>query len=110
MEKDTGKLEEKVNRLEEKVSQLKHKVEHLEFLLIAKNQKKQRVIKDVKSIEMENKPTAMDGGVFRTCQEMYDQVPTLVSGWYWIDPDGQASGDSAIYVYCDVVSGNFNFI
>lgn len=98
------KLEEKVNRLEEKVSQLEHKVEHLEFLLVAQKQEKQQVIKDAKSVEIGNKLTAMDS-TYRTCQEMYDQDPTLVSDWYWIDPDGQAFGDSAIHVYCDVASG-----
>ena len=41
----------------------------------------------------------------KTCLEARENDPTLKSGMYWIDPDGQ-QGDSAIYVYCNMTSGN----
>jgi hypothetical protein len=41
----------------------------------------------------------------RTCREAHQADPSLTSGMYWIDPDGQAVGDDPIYVYCDMNSG-----
>jgi hypothetical protein len=41
----------------------------------------------------------------RTCKEAQSGDPTLSSGMYWIDPDGQGIGDSPIYVYCDMAKG-----
>ena len=41
----------------------------------------------------------------RTCNEAQSGDPTLSSGMYWIDPDGQGIGDSPIYVYCDMAKG-----
>ena len=42
----------------------------------------------------------------RTCQEARAADPSLNSGMYWIDPDGQGVGDDPIYVYCDMAKGN----
>ncbi|KAI9561382.1 hypothetical protein GHT06_012339 [Daphnia sinensis] len=44
-------------------------------------------------------------GIPRTCQEAHLADPSLSSGKYWIDPDGQGVGDAPIYVYCDMTSG-----
>ena len=41
----------------------------------------------------------------RTCREVRDGDPSLTSGMYWIDPDGQGIGDGPIYVYCDMATG-----
>ncbi len=42
----------------------------------------------------------------RTCREARAADPSLNSGMYWIDPDGQGVGDDPIYVYCDMAKGN----
>ncbi|XP_032780852.2 uncharacterized protein LOC116919081 [Daphnia magna] len=44
-------------------------------------------------------------GIPRTCLEAHLIDPSLSSGKYWIDPDGQGVGDAPIYVYCDMTSG-----
>lgn len=41
----------------------------------------------------------------RTCKELRAIDPSLPSGMYSIDPDGQGVGDNPIYVYCDMTSG-----
>lgn len=43
--------------------------------------------------------------ILRTCLEIRETDPSLDSGMYWIDPDGQGVGDGAIYVFCDMTSG-----
>lgn len=44
--------------------------------------------------------------IFRTCRETRAADPSLTSGMYWIDPDGQGVGDDPIHVYCDMTSGS----
>ena len=42
----------------------------------------------------------------RTCRELRAADPTLPSGMYWIDPDGDGEGgDESISVFCDMTSG-----
>jgi len=41
----------------------------------------------------------------RTCRELRAADPTLTSGMYWIDPDGQGVGEDPINVYCDMATG-----
>lgn len=41
----------------------------------------------------------------RTCRELRATDPTLTSGMYWIDPDGQGVGEDPINVYCDMTTG-----
>ena len=43
--------------------------------------------------------------VLRTCEEIRAADPTAKSGYYFIDPDGQVSGDDPIYVFCDMATG-----
>ena len=43
--------------------------------------------------------------IFRTCKELHQADPSLNSGMYWIDPDGQGVGDDPIYVHCDMATG-----
>jgi hypothetical protein len=54
--------------------------------------------------EINRKPIARSA-MPRTCREAHQADPSLTSGMYWIDPDGQAVGDDPIYVYCDMNSG-----
>ncbi len=43
--------------------------------------------------------------IFRTCSEARTVDPSLASGMYWIDPDGEGVGDDPIYVFCDMATG-----
>ncbi|KZS16124.1 Uncharacterized protein APZ42_018233 [Daphnia magna] len=49
-------------------------------------------------------------GIPRTCLEAHLIDPSLSSGKYWIDPDGQGVGDAPIYVYCDMTSGTTSIL
>jgi hypothetical protein len=44
-------------------------------------------------------------GTPRTCRELRVTDPSLPSGMYSIDPDGEGVGENPIYVYCDMISG-----
>ncbi|KAK4011391.1 hypothetical protein OUZ56_020505 [Daphnia magna] len=44
--------------------------------------------------------------ISRTCRETRDADPSLSSGMYWIDPDGQGVGDDPIYVFCNMTTGS----
>ena len=44
--------------------------------------------------------------IYRTCRETRTADPSLSSGMYSVDPDGQGVGDDPIYVYCNMTSGN----
>jgi hypothetical protein len=46
----------------------------------------------------------------RTCREIRSNDISLPSGMYWIDPDGQGVGDDAIFVHCDMTTGNLLII
>lgn len=41
----------------------------------------------------------------KTCLEAHTDDPSLESGMFWIDPDGQNRGDDPIYVYCNMTIG-----
>ena len=43
--------------------------------------------------------------IHRTCHEVRTAGPSLTSGKYWIDPDGQGVGDDPINVFCDMSKG-----
>ncbi|XP_046648260.1 uncharacterized protein LOC124338218 isoform X1 [Daphnia pulicaria] len=43
--------------------------------------------------------------IFRTCSEARTVDPSLATGMYWIDPDGEGVGDDPIYVSCDMATG-----
>lgn len=45
----------------------------------------------------------------RSCAQLFQSDQSLESGMYWIDPDGHASGDGPIHVYCNTTSGNLRF-
>lgn len=42
----------------------------------------------------------------RTCEELKLTSASLPSGMYWVDPDGHGTGDSPIYVFCNMTSGS----
>ena len=43
--------------------------------------------------------------VRRSCQEIFNFNPSLPSGMYWIDPDGQGVGDAPMVAHCDFETG-----
>ena len=55
---------------------------------------------------IEKQADLMRNAIFRTCKELHQADPSLNSGMYWIDPDGQGVGDDPIYVHCDMTTGN----
>ena len=81
-------LEGKNVELEGKVKQLEGKVRRLETQTFQPN-----------SISTVQK------SIHRTCHEMRTADAFLMSGFYWIDPDGQGAGDDPINVYCDMTTG-----
>jgi Fibrillar collagen C-terminal domain len=46
----------------------------------------------------------------KSCEEIRLNDESKESGMYWIDPDGHATGDPAIYVYCNMSTGKFIYI
>lgn len=53
----------------------------------------------------ENNLLAGMNTIFRTCDESRAADPSLTSGMYWIDPDGQGVGDDPIVVSCNMTTG-----
>ena len=96
----------KIN-LEAKIVQLEEKVQRQENLLMAL-QIQQPIIS--KSVDSDNIVAINDDdnriSVLRTCRETRAADPSLISGKYWIDPDGQGVGDDPIYVYCNMATGS----
>ncbi|KAK4011386.1 hypothetical protein OUZ56_020500 [Daphnia magna] len=52
------------------------------------------------------KESAGKSSISRTCRETRLADPSLSSGMYWIDPDGQGVGDDPIYVFCNMTTGS----
>ncbi len=73
---------------------LQEKVVKLEFELHATNSKRK------------SNSLATKNAMFRTCNEARTADPSLTSGMYLIDPDGQSVGDPPINVFCDMTTGN----
>jgi hypothetical protein len=69
--------------LEEKVARLEHELRSKEKIQVA----------------------AGNNNTPRTCHEIHDADPSLTSGMYWIDPDGQGVGEAPISVFCDMSTG-----
>ena len=95
-EKDSRmeELELKVTRLEE----LELKVARLEEIIASRKEKDVNYVIREQLVEK-------SAILARTCREVRAADPSLTSGMYWIDPDGQGIGDDPIYVYCDMTIG-----
>ena len=110
-------LQEKNIRLEQKVTQLEANNAHLKIkiqqhetilmsLLVQTNESEPTGSKSIaNNYQTEILSTGKMSGTPRTCQQLRADDPSLPSGMYWIDPDGQSVGDSPIYVYCDMITG-----
>ena len=76
--------------LEAKVKQLEGKVRQLETRTVQPNQ-----------------ISTVQKSIHRSCHEMFAADVFLISGFYWIDPDGNGAGDDPINVYCELTTGKY---
>jgi uncharacterized coiled-coil protein SlyX len=110
LEEKNIRLEEKVSELEARNVQLEIKVQEQEKILtslMVQTNQSESGYKSISNYRQTNKIQSIDGksGIARTCKELRATDPSLASGMYSIDPDGQGVGDDPIYVYCDMTSG-----
>ena len=96
-------LEKKVNGLEAKNMELETKVNNL----VGKNVKLEGKVKQLEGkVETQPNPSStVQKSVHRSCHEMFAADVFLISGFYWIDPDGHGAGDDPINVYCEKNTG-----
>ncbi len=97
----------------EKLETLELKVQQQETLLFNLQSKQQTDFQRSASggVDVDNQLVlATKNALFRTCRETRTADPSLTSGMYWIDPDGQGVGEDPIYVYCNMTSGNAEFL
>ena len=80
-------LEAKINELEAKNVELEWKVRQLET--------------------RPNPISTVQKSIHRSCHEMFAADASLISGFYWIDPDGNGAGDDPINVYCEMTTGKY---
>ena len=64
-----------------------------------------KLISALRSPEKESKAAR-----YRRCEELRSAYPENESGGHWIDPDGVATEDPPVYVYCNMTTGSSQFI
>ncbi|XP_046646959.1 uncharacterized protein LOC124337002 [Daphnia pulicaria] len=96
-------LETKVAALEAKNVELETKVQHHD-ILVEKFARLEIALQQAES--QRTSQLSVKNSMPRTCREARAADPSLSSGMYWIDPDGQGVGDDPIYVYCDMAKGS----
>ena len=98
-----------IQQLRQNVQHLEGKVQHLETKLMEQEMKSQMspnvhlALKE--DANLLGKQVEQRNAISRTCRELSQADPSLKSGMYWIDPDGQGVGDDPIYVECDMATG-----
>ncbi len=100
-------MESEVGKLKEKIALLETKVQDQDVLLQSyKDRQADSIIPstNVEIMERISKKTILEP---KTCLEARTSDPSLESGMYFIDPDGQGRGDDPIYVYCNMTTGKF---
>lgn len=96
-------VEFEVGKLKQKVAQLDAKTREQEDLLREYNTCSR--IQSRNGIIGHTTGARNTAGDPKTCLEALTADPSLESGMYWIDPDGQGRGDNPIYVYCNMTTG-----
>ena len=97
-------LETKVNGLEAKIVELETKNLELE-------RKVKQLERKVWKLETQpNSISTVQKSFHRSCHEMFAAGVFLISGFYWIDPDGLGTGDDPINVYCEKTTGKYEKI
>jgi hypothetical protein len=109
-------LKFQVTKLEAKNVQLEFKIQEQEKLLNYLLRQTNRSVPVADSLSVPNNlkspvqsTDSNKSGTPRTCKELRVIDPSLPSGMYSIDPDGQGVGDNPINVYCDMTSGIIRF-
>ena len=93
-------------QLEAKVTRLEAKIEHQALLMNNLHSVCPPAFKLVKEV-VKTAPKLVEKSIIpRTCQEARGNNLSLSSGMYGIDPDGNNVGDDAIYVFCNMETGN----
>ena len=97
-------LDTKVNELEAKNVELETKVNGLVW-------KVKQLEEKVWQLEMRPNPiSTVQKSIHRSCHEMFVADRSLMSGYYWIDPDGNGAGDDPINVYCEKTTGKYEIV
>lgn len=79
--------------------------QHESFLNILKKEQQNVEHGPITRTQNENQVAGKNSAITRTCRELKLADPSLSSGMYWVDPDGQNIGDDPINVYCDMDLG-----
>jgi hypothetical protein len=95
-------------KLATKVKALEETIHHQELLIFALQKEISSSTESSKKVLSKglDKLSTEKSNNFRTCHEIRLEDPTLPSGMYWIDPDGNGIGDFPISVYCNMTTGN----
>ena len=105
LEAKNMELETKVNNLVGKNVELETKVNNL----VGKNVKLEGKVKQLEG-KVETQPnqiSTVQKSIHRSCHEMFAADVFLISGFYWIDPDGNGAVDDPINVYCELTTGKY---
>ncbi|XP_057370159.1 uncharacterized protein LOC130691262 [Daphnia carinata] len=97
-------MESEVGKLKEKVELLETKVQEQDDLLKKCQAGTSDAIGSLRNVEESNLKRAVLNP--KTCLEARTADPSLESGMFFIDPDGQGRGDDPIYVYCNMTTGS----
>lgn len=88
-----------------RLESLEHRFQQLETLLKAVQLSDKFTDVSSSSKALVDQPATKASKVYRTCHETRASDPSLPTGMYFIDPDGQDIGDNPIYVHCDMATG-----
>ncbi len=106
MESEVGKLKEKIDMLEAKIEEQDNLLKDCSSTCSRKARETKEDVSVHKTediqVNIRMKGILSDP---KTCLEARTADPTLDSGMFWIDPDGQGRGDDPIYVYCNMTTG-----
>ena len=106
MESEVVKLKMKVELLEAKIVEQEHLLKECKTCsnMKKKSENKMPLEYDVidYSLQKIKRPSLLAP---KTCLEALTEDPSLESGMFLIDPDGQGRGDDPIYVYCNMATG-----
>ena len=101
-------LKSRIEKQEAEIVQLKTRLEKQHDLVLHLNKNLEQLMNIQKAYptDVQNRHQEISKAyVLRTCEDIRAADPTTESGYYFIDPDGQVSGNDPIYVFCDMATG-----